>query len=77
MVVERINGGGMSGQSPIPTIIVRGCVGPVGSVGGPESRRRASTFIRGVNTSVDAVRALGGMFEWLYWPSNGQRQWQR
>ena len=46
----------MGEKSPIPTIIVRGVVGFVDGVGGPESGRRAGNFIRGVN----AVSGCGG-----------------
>ena len=40
----------MGEKSAILTIVVRGVVGFVGGVGGPESGRRAGTFIVGVNS---------------------------
>ena len=56
VVFYLINNGRMGDKSPIPTIVVRGVVGFVGGVGGPESGRRAGTFIGGVN----AVSGCGG-----------------
>ena len=48
----RLKGGGTGERPILAYIIVCGRVGAVGGVGGPESQRRASIAIRGVNTVI-------------------------